>query len=1143
MSKIIFNNENLSLITPSVGEYILAVDTDGVLKLKSSTDTIVLGATGSVFLQSYNVTYSEFSNLVATSGLQEGGVYIITDFKTRHYIQYTDTVGDGTGGSETINTGSSEQICVLATSNSSYDRRVRSLSFPDDEIIWEHSVSDRQYDHAGGVLSTGHVIYRRSPNGNERDYDFRRVIFRRWNDGSGNYTVVRRIDAPNPLDFIDVNALDDNSHFNNKVRSSFTQSGTDYYMDNFVFATPSYVGYNTFEKAYGGNVTGTFSNNKLGDINYTNFNEMTNTEVKFSNNSNFIGSVDNSTFGKVISSTLSNITDSKFNILESSVLGTSSNDTVGTIWLSSINSMMNNTIDSVTQSSITDLISNKVIEISDQVANEISYNSGNIVSNNTSDTISKNTFYNISANTASYIVSNDSDSIFSNITATISNNIARLIATNSVDEISYNISDQIIENQLAGSVLKNKVISIENNVGTVSIVDNIGQIIGSNSVLGSIESNKVTYIVDNQHNASFSTSNIRFNEGRMIATNSVGDVEMNRTDEISLNTSGDFINNNSKPISQNALTLCENNHVVNITLNIATTSNITDNRSQTITNNQNSVIKNVVDNISSNQGVVSNNIGYTVSFNTSVLIDANKVNRIENNSVTYTEKNIGNNILLNLTFGTSSMRLNGVKRIESNTNIGTMSNNWGNLISSNQVRDIQNNDVSEILSNSNSKILNNKGELIQSNTDALSNGGIIQENSVARITQNVNFSNISYNTGNLISQNQWVKDLYRGATTTFEFLAGTPSVGDVANITINGFSFSVTSTTASAAGFLNQIYSVFPVSGFTATYSTGLSLTLESPQSVISYQGATFSIDLVGTYSRVDNTSFSGSGLNDLTLDASSFSSTQSVHYLLVIESTGAFNDKFLWFDDKGNSATGVTISGGSYSTLSYGMKVSFANSTAHVVADNWDFDVVPNQSPLSATYTPTFGGEEYLNISKITYNTVNKISNNLYKKITNTVANVIQSGSSSFSVKNITDQTELFSVSEQGIKIGTYSNTSGTPIAIDINGFITTYDTSNYNILTVNVMTYSATVSNYGKDYFGVGYTASPVTINLPSITGIQDGKLVTIKDETGSSSINPITINTNGSETLDGSTQSQLAIDYGSLSFVKKSNGWWFI
>ena len=178
----------------------------------------------------------------------------------------------------------------------------------------------------------------------------------------------------------------------------------------------------------------------------------------------------------------------------------------------------------------------------------------------------------------------------------------------------------------------------------------------------------------------------------------------------------------------------------------------------------------------------------------------------------------------------------------------------------------------------------------------------------------------------------------------------------------------------------------------------------------------------------------------------------------------------------------------------------------------------------LDYSYNYSKGSADYSIDFNFTYSNFNISGTN-----SQTLMNLDAYGEITIATPSISTSSTLLVLENNVIKIGTLSGGST--------------GSSNYNVYDINVMTYSATVSNYGKDYFGVGYTASPVTINLPSITGIQDGKLVTIKDETGSASINPITINTNGSETLDGSTQSQLAIDYGSLSFVKKSNGWWFI
>jgi hypothetical protein len=155
-----------------------------------------------------------------------------------------------------------------------------------------------------------------------------------------------------------------------------------------------------------------------------------------------------------------------------------------------------------------------------------------------------------------------------------------------------------------------------------------------------------------------------------------------------------------------------------------------------------------------------------------------------------------------------------------------------------------------------------------------------------------------------------------------------------------------------------------------------------------------------------------------------------------------------------------------------------------------------------------------------------------------------ITSTSSNFNIAGTNSQT-LFNLDAFGtITIATPSTSTSSNVLVLDNSEIKLRDINiNYNVYDINVMTYSATISSYGRDYFGVGLTTSPVTINLPTISGIVDGKVVTIKDETGFASINPITINTDGLDTLDGLTQSQLAINYGSISVIKKSNGWWLI
>jgi hypothetical protein len=327
MSQIILQTLDFASIgTPPVGEFYLGVDTDGIMKLKRNTDTLILSVTGSQFLQYTLVTYSDFLNLYNTSSLQPGGVYLINDFRTTHYVQFTDAVGDGSGLGESINYGSIEPIIVLATSTNSYDTNVKSLNYPDDEIKWLHEVTDREYDHFNNPSGTGrgHIIFRKSKSGNSRNYDFRNVIFYRWNDGSGNYTITRKIDAPNIFDYVSYKAFEEGfTDLRDNQIGSYLDSNSyyslPYYLDNLVVSTSSSMIGNHI--LFGNEVTilasefnsnyifhlnnsvtfGTFSNNFFSEISYSTFSNF------FTFNSG----------SKIINSDLSDKNFSKSNVLDS----------------------------------------------------------------------------------------------------------------------------------------------------------------------------------------------------------------------------------------------------------------------------------------------------------------------------------------------------------------------------------------------------------------------------------------------------------------------------------------------------------------------------------------------------------------------------------------------------------------------------------------------------------------------------------------------------------------------------------------------------------------------------------------------------------------------------------------------------------
>jgi len=98
-----------------------------------------------------------------------------------------------------------------------------------------------------------------------------------------------------------------------------------------------------------------------------------------------------------------------------------------------------------------------------------------------------------------------------------------------------------------------------------------------------------------------------------------------------------------------------------------------------------------------------------------------------------------------------------------------------------------------------------------------------------------------------------------------------------------------------------------------------------------------------------------------------------------------------------------------------------------------------------------------------------------------------------------------------------------------------------NHQVIGVTSSTYSIVLSSqYGPEYFGFSSSTTSYAY-LP--TDVVAGKTVTIKDESGRASIYPIYIVPSTGEVIDNSTQIQLAINYGSLTMMRKNNNWWII
>jgi len=416
MSQIILQQLDFSTLPFPVGEFILGVDVlDGLPKLRTPSDTIILGITGSSYLQFKQVTYIQFVNLINLSSLIPGGYYLITDFRTQHFIQYTDTSGNGTALNEAVNLGLAEQLLVKAISNNNYDRSVTSIQNPSDIIFWKHNPSTREQEYAP-IGGRGLIYKRIDANGNERDYDFRSVKFRRWNDGSGNYTVIRAIDSPGwptgfiLLDFIDYKSFEEGFQImkNNKVGSMSdvpNALSVPYFMDNFVFTTFSQAYDNDIKEAHAVTVDALeFAGNEIDLIGNSKFiNQSTTFNYnKFKNitNSNLFGSSDHNNIQRISSSSISNELYGNIGIhINSSNLGTFSNNRFNSINSCSFSIAQFNNLENITSASSSNYSYNYSKSTNDySVDFNFTYSNFNIAGTNSQTLFNVDAFSNFDVN-------------------------------------------------------------------------------------------------------------------------------------------------------------------------------------------------------------------------------------------------------------------------------------------------------------------------------------------------------------------------------------------------------------------------------------------------------------------------------------------------------------------------------------------------------------------------------------------------------------------------------------------------------------------------------------------------------------------------------------------------------------------------
>lgn len=333
------------------------------------------------------VTYSDLLTLIDASGLSSGQLYLITDFRTVTYIQFS---GSGLG-SEEIHTGDIEPMIVQAASASDIGASIISTVNPTDIINYSLFFTDREYDAVAGE-STGIITYREDTiNKNSRDFDFRNIIFRRWEtvNGSGNYDSFTNT-GNGYQDFAPYPSSNCSSNKIGSVLSAASGFGVPYWLDNTVFQNGFNVIGNSIEIA--------FVNTCQGLVKFNSIHILANNIVANLLNFNIV----NVFSGNTLSDTA-----------RANVCRIIQNNEVSSIDQNTCNEISDNNFTGVIQSNVGSYIinnttTNPTASISDNQVKEIHGNSGfTVITNNTGELILDNYLCEITYNNVNQISQNN----------------------------------------------------------------------------------------------------------------------------------------------------------------------------------------------------------------------------------------------------------------------------------------------------------------------------------------------------------------------------------------------------------------------------------------------------------------------------------------------------------------------------------------------------------------------------------------------------------------------------------------------------------------------------------------------------------------------------------------------------------------
>jgi hypothetical protein len=148
----------------------------------------------STFENIVDITYTELISNIGASTLEAGRFYLLTDFRTIYdvpdfYYSDNNSLYAKPKAENTItNTCSVEPLIIYATSNNTISNNVLSPSYPNDMITYDYTFA---LTETMGVAAKGRITSRLDVvNNNRTDYDFRNIVFKRYQQLNVNNTAL-----------------------------------------------------------------------------------------------------------------------------------------------------------------------------------------------------------------------------------------------------------------------------------------------------------------------------------------------------------------------------------------------------------------------------------------------------------------------------------------------------------------------------------------------------------------------------------------------------------------------------------------------------------------------------------------------------------------------------------------------------------------------------------------------------------------------------------------------------------------------------------------------------------------------------------------------------------------------------------------